>query len=93
MTSKLRVWSAGKPDPSATFGDSAAHLNQTTFTFEDIRAYDDEVAGMESMILDGADLVIPHADSEMNVRTVEALPRSAAEGRPIQVTSVELPEE
>ena len=48
---------------------------------------------MESMILDGADLVIPHADSEMNVRTVEALLRSAAEGRPIQVTSVELPEE
>ena len=87
VTSNIRVSSFEDADPAAMAGSSSEPLGETTFTFEDAQAYVDEVAGMESMILDGADLVVPHEDSELNVRTIEAPLHSAALGRPIQVTA------
>jgi predicted dehydrogenase len=53
-----------------------------------VNAYQHEVDALAACILDGAEPVVPLADSRGNVAALEALSLSAREGRPVRLETV-----
>ena len=69
----------------ATFEDDIRYRTTQLLSTENINAYQDEVNSMVNTVCDGADPVISPADSRDNAATLDALCRSAREGRPVPV--------
>jgi predicted dehydrogenase len=66
-----------------TFGDNPPEQKPETLAYENVNAYQDMLDSMVSSILDGTEPVITLEDSRDNAAAVEALYRSAREGRPV----------
>ena len=86
VQSQVRIWRTGKAKPAGTFSDSASQFDEETVTYEDVNAYQCEVESMAACVLDGAEPAVPLAESRGNVAAVEALCKSAREGKPVQLT-------
>ena len=81
VTAHVHVTRAAGARSQGTFSDSAA-VTEEVLTYENVNAYRDEVEAMTACALDGAAPVVPVAESRGNVAAIEALSRSAREGRP-----------
>lgn len=85
VTSSVRVLRAGQERAAGTFSDSVSQLDEETLTYENVNGYRHEVESMEACLLDGAEPVVSLAESRGNVAAVEALRRSAREGRVVRL--------
>jgi predicted dehydrogenase len=85
VTSHVRICRAGESRSAGTFGDSSAPPEEEILTYEDVNGYQDEVEAMVTCVLDGVPPVVSLDDSRGNVATLEALSRSAREGKPIHL--------
>jgi predicted dehydrogenase len=83
VTARVHVTRAAEARSQGTFSDSAAVTTQM-LTYENVNGYRDEVEAMAACVLDGAAPVVPVAESRGNIAALEALSRSAREGRPLQ---------
>jgi predicted dehydrogenase len=85
VTSRVRINRAGVARSVGTFGDASSPVEEETLTFENVNAYQDEVEALVARILDGAQPVVPLADSRGNIATLQALCVSARENRPVRL--------
>jgi predicted dehydrogenase len=85
ISSHIRIWRTSGTRASGTFSDSPARVDEEVPTFDNVNAYEDEIASFVASILDGADPVVPLTDSRGNVAALEALCTSAAQGSPIRL--------
>jgi D-xylose 1-dehydrogenase (NADP+, D-xylono-1,5-lactone-forming) len=85
IAAHVRIWRTGKGKPSGTFSDGVSQFEEESLTFEDVNGYQNEVEAMAASILDGAPPVVSLSDSRANVATLEALCKSAREGRPVRL--------
>ena len=83
-TAHLTILREGESS-AATFGDSAADIEEETITYEKPNAYQCELEGVEASILDGDDPVISLDDSRGNAATLAALLQSAGENKPVRL--------
>ena len=83
-TAHLTILREGESS-AATFGDSAADIEEQTITYEKPNAYQCELEGVEASILDGDEPVISLDDSRGNAATLAALLQSAHENRPVRL--------
>lgn len=86
VTARVEITRVGKVRSQGTFSDSAEQLRET-LTYEDVNGYRHEVQALAACVLDGAAPVVPLSESRGNVAALEALARSAREGRPIGLSA------
>ena len=84
-TANVHIFGEDKSESKTTFSDDIRYRTKQTLSSENINAYQDEVNSMVNTVCDGADPVISLADSRDNIATLDALCRSAREGRPVAV--------
>lgn len=87
VTSTVELVSETGGTSASTFGHATDNLSTSTYTYPKVNAYVDEVKAMEEMILDAAPPLFPLEESAMNVATIEALIKSAVDGRPYAVSA------
>jgi predicted dehydrogenase len=80
VTAHVHVTRAAGSRSRGTFSDSAA-VTKETLTYKNVNGYQHEVEAMVACVLDGAAPVVPLAESRGNVAALEALSRSAREGK------------
>jgi xylose dehydrogenase (NAD/NADP) len=85
VSSHVRIWRSGVSRAVGTFGDGVSHFDEEAITYENVQAYGDEIEAMAACVLDGADPVVPLAESRGNVAVLQALCTSAREGRPVRL--------
>jgi predicted dehydrogenase len=87
VSSHIRIWRTNANRTQSTFGDVASQFDEETLTYDNINGYQHEIDAMAACILDGAEPVVPLADSRGTVATLAALSKSAREGRPVRLES------
>ena len=85
VTSRVRIVRNSGTRAAGTFSDSPASIDEEVLTFDNINAYQNEVAAFVASILDGAQPVVPLSDSRGNVAALEALCSSAGQGAPVRL--------
>jgi xylose dehydrogenase (NAD/NADP) len=85
VSSEVRIWRSGASRAAGTFSDSPGNIEEEVLTFDNINAYENEVASMVASILDGAPPVVSLAESRGNVAALAALSASARTGAAIQI--------
>ncbi len=85
VTATVRVVRAAPGKVSGTFSDGDEHLAEETRTYPNVNGYRCEVDALAATVLDGAAPVVPLADSRANAAVLDALCRSAREGRAVPV--------
>jgi predicted dehydrogenase len=85
VSSHVQIWRTGITSAAGTFSDSPANVQEELVTYENVNAYQNEIEAMVSSILDGAEPVVPLADSRGNVAALDALCASARSGDTIRV--------
>jgi predicted dehydrogenase len=84
-TGRLRLTRLRSQGEKSTFGDGLQQETTDWKTYEDMNGYRDEVDSMAESVLKGAAPVVSLADSRNNVAAINALARSAQEGRPVML--------
>lgn len=87
VTSHVEILREGKRGAGGTFSDQLSEKAVEKHEFPDVNGYRCEVEAMAACVLDGAAPVVPLADTRATIATLEALYRSAREGRLVRLES------
>ena len=83
-SANVQVTQSSDTEETSTFSDGLEGHTTDTKTYEDMNAYQCEINSMVESVLNGAEPVIPLADSWKNVATIVALHESARTGNPVR---------
>ena len=85
VTSNVHIFGEDQSESKTTFSDDIRYRTTQLISTDNINAYQDEVNSMVNTVCGSAEPVISLADSRDNAVTLDALCRSAREGRPVAV--------